>query len=285
MKFTTNMAASLLLVEALQETDVVTLQLIIRSLVVTILGSKAGKASKIPAFKATAIDLKTKADRLKLLVGNKQKDDKAFLETVSVFAGLSEACFRLEDLITYMDTVSKIVIENKAKKASEKEVEDSTASPGSEPPQASPSGVRQPEGEASPTSTSKDPNQAKDQEPVNPAIETIETFLGRDAQKYRSFMKESLEGKNKLSRDAATTAFRKLISSTGTKQQDFISTQARQLLPLQILKLTQEDYDDLFKSLLVLAPRVKAYRTTLASGTVEELNKALGRSTIETKKA
>jgi len=270
MKFTTNMAASLLLVEALQETDVVTLQLIIRSLLVAVMASKAGKASKIPAFKATAIDLKTKTDRLKLLVGNKQKDEKMFLETVSVFAGLSEACFRLEDLVTYMDTVSKIVINNKAKQEAEKET---TTTTGSEPPQASPTGVQQPEGE--PTGTAPSP---EDKEPVNPALETMETFLGSDAQKYRSFMKESLSGTNKVSRDAASTTFRKLISSTGTKQQDYISSQSRQLLPLQLLKLTQEDYDELLGSMLKLAPRIKSYRTTLASATVEELGVALGKT-------
>lgn len=283
MKFTTQQAASIVLTEAVKETDMVTLRLIIRALNQTVLNSAAAKSGKLQGFKATVIDLKTKSDRFAVLLANQTKDQKAFIETLSMFAGLTEACLRFEDLITMMDTASKIAAENKAKEEMAADGEDTsevTPTPQTATtPAQRPSGVQTPDGDSTAGSSPQQTAAGSDnsqEEPVNPALQTIEKYLGNDAQKYRSFMKQCLIGTNRLSKDAQTVAFRKVIAATGTKATEVISVQARETIPLQTLKLTIEDYNQLITPLLKVAMKIKAYRTNLGSATVDQLKLALG---------
>lgn len=273
MQLTTQRAASIILAESIKKSDVVTLTRIIRQLAQVVLTAPPTKASKLKGLKSTVIDLKTKSDRFSLLLANKVKDEKSFIETISLFAGLTEACLRIEDYIATMDAAGKIVAENKAKQQLEKDSKDIN---GSAPtpqttttPPNTPSGVQ-----LSPTSGND--NNSEDTEPLNPILQTVESFLGADAQKYRSYMKECLSGTNKLSKDTATVAFRKVIAATGTKVTEIISKQARQTIPLQTLKLTVDDFNVLLPLLLPVAARIKAYRTNLGSSTMAQLKTALG---------
>lgn len=273
MQLTTQRAASIILAESIKKSDVVTLTRIIRQLAQVVLTAPPTKASKLKGLKSTVIDLKTKSDRFSLLLANKVKDEKSFIETISLFAGLTEACLRIEDYIATMDAAGKIVAENKAKQQLEKDSKDIN---GSAPtPQTTTTPPKTPSGvQLSPTSGND--NNSEDTEPLNPILQTVESFLGADAQKYRSYMKECLSGTNKLSKDTATVAFRKVIAATGTKVTEIISKQARQTIPLQTLKLTVDDFNVLLPLLLPVAARIKAYRTNLGSSTMAQLKTALG---------
>jgi len=244
---------SIILTEALTETDYNTLRLLLPKILQTLNKTKAAKLNKVTSIKNITFSIQKVFNILNKT--NPPKDEKDFKEQVSLLAGVCLSLFKLEDMFVIVD---KALVEinsnpdNKPKLDKEQQTE-------------VPNSI---------IASAEKTEDNKDKEEDRP--KKVSELLGRNSVRFKSNIEKCLKGSHSLSRDNKTMTFLNGLK-TIAQPYEVLAGGAGLSVAKDLSNLTQEEFQDFSTIMKPIETQITDLRNRFSTATKETLQDILSK--------